>query len=312
MSVRASEPLHQLRRAALVREFHGFRAPPAFGTSCARISWSQPEPALVPPAMLRTLAPYLFLAATVLSLHACMRETRSEPLPTAPLAAESKNSADSKNAADSKSGVDSKSMAESKKPDAAKTKPSAPDAQKEVNLTMEIATFGNGCFWCTEAVFQQLEGVSKVVSGYAGGSVVNPTYRQVCGGDTGHAEALQITFDPKKIEYAKLLEVFWKTHDPTTLDRQGNDSGHQYRSVIFYHSPAQKELAEKAKAALTAAKAFDAPIVTAIEAYTNFYPAEDYHQNYFREHGSEGYCRAIIAPKVEKFRKAFKDLLKHE
>lgn len=177
---------------------------------------------------------------------------------------------------------------------------------------MEIATFGNGCFWCTEAVFQQLEGVEKVVSGYAGGEIKNPTYEQVCSGDTGHAEVLQINYDPDKISYEELLEVFWKTHDPTTLNRQGNDIGTQYRSVIFYHNEAQKQLAEKYKKELDASGAFNDPIVTFIEPITEFYPAENYHQNYFLRNGQQPYCNFLIRPKVEKFRKVFQDKLKKE
>ncbi|CAN5909685.1 peptide-methionine (S)-S-oxide reductase MsrA [soil metagenome] len=175
---------------------------------------------------------------------------------------------------------------------------------------METATFGNGCFWCTEAVFQELEGVEKVVSGYAGGHVANPTYKQVCSGTTGHAEVLQITYDPQKISYEELLEVFWATHDPTTLNRQGNDVGPQYRSIIFYHDKKQRELAEKYKKELDASGAFDRPIVTFIEPLPEFYPAENYHQNYFNTHGSEPYCQFLIRPKVEKFRKVFEGKLK--
>jgi peptide-methionine (S)-S-oxide reductase len=175
---------------------------------------------------------------------------------------------------------------------------------------METATFGNGCFWCTEAVFQELEGVEKVVSGYAGGHVPHPSYKQVCSGTTGHAEVLQITYDPQKISYEELLEVFWATHDPTTLNRQGNDVGPQYRSIIFYHHEKQRELAEKYKKELDASGAFDRPIVTFIEPLPEFYPAENYHQNYFNTHGSEPYCQFLIRPKVEKFRKVFEGKLK--
>ncbi|MCC9165390.1 peptide-methionine (S)-S-oxide reductase MsrA [Pontibacter harenae] len=177
---------------------------------------------------------------------------------------------------------------------------------------MDIATFGNGCFWCTEAVFQQLEGVEKVESGYAGGHVENPTYKQVCTGNTGHAEVLQITYDPQKITYDELLEVFWETHDPTTLNRQGNDIGTQYRSVIFYHNAEQKQLAEKYKEELEASGAFADPIVTTIEPLPEYYPAEDYHQNYFNQNGFQPYCSFVVRPKVEKFRKVFKNKLKAE
>jgi peptide-methionine (S)-S-oxide reductase len=175
---------------------------------------------------------------------------------------------------------------------------------------MEKATFGNGCFWCTEAVFQNLEGVEKVASGYAGGHMENPTYKQVTSGTTGHAEVLQITYDPDKISFADLLEVFWKTHDPTTLNRQGNDIGPQYRSIVLYHNEEQRELAEKYKQELDASGAFPSAIVTTIEPLQEFYPAEDYHQNYFNQHGNEPYCTFVIRPKLEKFRQVFKDKLK--
>lgn len=174
----------------------------------------------------------------------------------------------------------------------------------------DTATFGNGCFWCTEAIFQDLDGVIKVTSGYSGGKVANPSYREVCSGLTGHAECLQIIFDPTIISFDELLEVFWKTHDPTTLNRQGNDVGTQYRSVVFYHSEEQKQLAEKYKKELDASGAFGNPIVTEITPFSKFYPAEDYHQQYYNLNGEEPYCRFVIAPKVEKFRKVFKDKLK--
>jgi peptide-methionine (S)-S-oxide reductase len=175
---------------------------------------------------------------------------------------------------------------------------------------LDTATFGNGCFWCTEAVFQDLKGVMKVTSGYSGGTVKNPSYREVCTGSTGHAECLQIIYDPKVLSYDELLEVFWKTHDPTTLNRQGNDEGTQYRSVVFYHNEKQKELAEKYKKELNASGAYSNPIVTEITPYTVFYKAEDYHQEYFNLHGEEPYCQFVIQPKVEKFRKVFKEKLK--
>jgi peptide-methionine (S)-S-oxide reductase len=174
----------------------------------------------------------------------------------------------------------------------------------------ERATFGAGCFWCTEAVFQQLKGVQSVVSGYSGGHVPNPTYRQVTSGATGHAEVTQIAFDPNVISFADLLEVFWQTHDPTTLDRQGNDVGPQYRSAIFYHSDEQRRLAEHYKQKLDESGGFDAPIITEIAPFTEFYRAESYHQNYFDENPNQPYCAAIVRPKVEKVRKAFKDKLK--
>jgi peptide-methionine (S)-S-oxide reductase len=172
------------------------------------------------------------------------------------------------------------------------------------------ATFGAGCFWCTEAVFDQLKGVHSVVSGYIGGSVKNPTYRQVCSGTTGHAEAVQITYDPAVISYEELLEVFWKTHDPTTLNSQGPDHGTQYRSAIFYHSDEQKQLAEHYLKKLDESGAFSAPIVTQIVPASEFYRAEGYHQNYFAENSGQPYCRAVIRPKVDKVRKVFQDKLK--
>jgi peptide-methionine (S)-S-oxide reductase len=175
---------------------------------------------------------------------------------------------------------------------------------------LERATFGAGCFWCTEAVFQQLRGVRSVVSGYSGGNMTYPTYEQVCTGATGHAEVVQVTFDPTEISFTDLLEVFWQSHDPTTLNRQGNDQGPQYRSVIFYHTPAQRQLAERYKQDLTSSHAFAAPVVTEISRYTGFYPAERYHQNYFVDHPGQRYCSALIRPKVEKVRQVFKDRVK--
>ena len=175
---------------------------------------------------------------------------------------------------------------------------------------LEIATFANGCFWCTEAVFQELKGVKKVLSGYSGGHVENPTYEQVCAKNTGHAESLRIEYDPQQISFDELLEVFWKTHDPTTLNRQGNDVGPQYRSVVFYHNQEQKEKAEKYKNELDASGIFDAPIVTTIEPFTVFYPAEDYHSNYYKRNPSQSYCYYVIKPKMEKFKKIFGDKIK--
>jgi methionine-S-sulfoxide reductase len=174
----------------------------------------------------------------------------------------------------------------------------------------ETATFGSGCFWCTEAVFKRLKGVYSVVSGYSGGHTKNPTYQQVCSGMTGHAEVVQITFDPQQVSYRELLEVFWKTHDPTTPNRQGADSGKQYRSVIFYHNEEQQKLAELYKRKLGAAKAFRARIVTQIAPFREFYPAEDYHQDYFAAHPQQPYCVAVILPKMEKLEKVFHDKLK--
>lgn len=177
---------------------------------------------------------------------------------------------------------------------------------------MELATFGMGCFWCSEAMFSQLKGVQKVQSGFSGGTTVNPSYRDVCTGETGHAEVLQISYDPAEISYAELLKVFFTMHDPTTLNRQGADIGTQYRSVIFTHSPQQRNEALQAIELLTAEKLYPNPIVTQVEDYKNFYPAEDYHNNYFQNNPNEGYCRMVVAPKVEKFQKVFETLLKRE
>ncbi|RMG60404.1 MAG: peptide-methionine (S)-S-oxide reductase [Bacteroidetes bacterium] len=177
---------------------------------------------------------------------------------------------------------------------------------------MAQATFGNGCFWCTEAVFQQLEGVSQVVPGYAGGHVKNPSYKEVCTGNTGHAEVLRIEFDPEVISYEELLEVFWRTHDPTTLNRQGNDVGTQYRSVIFYHDDAQRLAAEASKAAAQESGLWRDPIVTEITPLNNFYPAEDYHHNYFNNNPGQPYCMFVVGPKVRKFRDAFASKLKED
>jgi peptide-methionine (S)-S-oxide reductase len=172
----------------------------------------------------------------------------------------------------------------------------------------EIATLGGGCFWCVEAVYQDLKGVLKVESGYTGGHVDNPTYREICTGATGHAEVIQVTFDPAVISFEDILRVFFTVHDPTTLNRQGNDSGTQYRSAIFYHSEAQKTTAEAIKK--EAQEAWDDPIVTEITALDKFYKAEDYHQNYYKDNPNQPYCSFVIAPKVKKFREKFKDRLK--
>lgn len=186
-----------------------------------------------------------------------------------------------------------------------------PKTVVSIDSNLQVATFGNGCFWCTEAIFQQLKGVEKVVSGYSGGFVENPTYEQVCDKNTGHAEVLQIAYNPIIISFDELLEVFWKTHDPTTLNQQGADIGPQYRSVIFYHSTEQEQKAKSYLQALDKAGAYNKPIVTAIEPFTNFYSAEAYHQNYYNANGgSNGYCRMVIRPKVEKFREVFKNKLK--
>lgn len=180
----------------------------------------------------------------------------------------------------------------------------------EQNTRLEIATFGSGCFWCTEAIFERVNGVTRVVSGYSGGTVDNPTYKDVCTGTTGHAECTQITFNPAIISYDELLEIFWKMHDPTTLNRQGNDVGTQYRSVIFYHNEGQKQKAEFYKNKLTEEKIWDKLIVTEITKFEKFYPAEDYHQEYYDNNPNQGYCAFVITPKVEKFEKIFKDKLK--
>lgn len=193
--------------------------------------------------------------------------------------------------------------------------PESPDERKREqheggsSKDLEIATFANGCFWCTEAVFEQLRGVSDVVSGYIGGKVKNPTYEQVCSGMTGHAEAVQVTYDPNEISYSDLLHVFWKTHDPTTLNRQGHDVGTQYRSAVFFHNEEQRTLAEKTKQKLSESKAFDDPIVTEITEASKFYPAEAKHQDFYRNHPDQGYCSMVIRPKLDKFQKAFSDKL---
>lgn len=172
------------------------------------------------------------------------------------------------------------------------------------------ATFGNGCFWCTEAIFRELRGVESVRSGYSGGHTDNPSYKEVCTGDTGHAEVVRIEYDADAISFEEILEVFWKTHDPTTLNRQGNDVGTQYRSVIFYHDEGQRQIAEDYKNQLGNAGIWSDPIVTEITPFEKFYPAEDYHDNYLASHGNEPYCAFVVRPKVEKFKKAFSDKLK--
>ena len=190
-------------------------------------------------------------------------------------------------------------------------KQSSPTKKGTMNSAKpDTATFAAGCFWCVEAVFQNVKGVESVRSGYSGGTVPNPTYKQVCDGTTGHAEACQIVYDPAQVSYAELLEVFWQTHDPTTLNRQGNDAGTQYRSSIFYHDEEQKRMAEHYKKELDSSGAFDAPIVTEIVPFKEFYKAEDYHQNYYVENSAQPYCMFVIRPKVEKFKKAFKSKLK--
>lgn len=174
----------------------------------------------------------------------------------------------------------------------------------------EIATFAAGCFWCVEAQYQELDGVEKVESGYIGGHVANPSYKQVCTGTTGHAEACNVYYNPAKISYDELLAAFWMAHDPTQLNRQGNDVGTQYRSAIFYHNEEQKKKAEEYKHKLNEEHAFNGPVVTEISPYTTFYKAEDYHQDYYKENGSQPYCVFVVKPKLDKFRKVFKDKLK--
>ena len=175
---------------------------------------------------------------------------------------------------------------------------------------LDTAIFGAGCFWCVEAIFQQLEGVEKVASGYSGGARENPTYDQVCSGATGHAEVIKVIYDPAKISFVDLLEVFWGVHDPTTLNRQGADVGTQYRSVIFYTSENQKKLAEEYKSKLNSSGAFPQPVVTEISPLKSFYVAENYHQNYFNENGNQPYCSLVIKPKLDKFKKVFGDKMK--
>lgn len=185
-----------------------------------------------------------------------------------------------------------------------------PSAPAPFPANTRLATFGAGCFWCVEAVFQELDGVVSVESGYAGGHAPDPTYEKVCSGQTGHAEVCQVRYDPSRLRYETLLEVFWQTHDPTTPDRQGADVGTQYRSVIFTHDDEQMKLAEEYKRKLDASGAFDTAIVTQLVPFTTFHKAENYHQDYFRLHGSQPYCRRVIGPKVEKFRKVFAERLK--
>jgi len=179
------------------------------------------------------------------------------------------------------------------------------------NAKLETIYLGEGCFWCTEAFFQRINGVISVESGYGGGFVENPTYEQVCDKNTGHVELAKVVFDPAIVSFDEILEIFWKTHDPTTLDQQGNDIGPQYKSVVYYVTETQKQVAQKYKEALDKSGAFSAPIVTTIEPFKNYYPAENYHQNYYNSNTNQGYCRFVIAPKLEKFEKVFKDKLKH-
>jgi peptide-methionine (S)-S-oxide reductase len=174
----------------------------------------------------------------------------------------------------------------------------------------EVATLGGGCFWCVEAVFDELRGVSSVESGYAGGRTANPTYEQVCSGATGHAEVVRVTFDPREVSFKEILEVFFTAHDPTTLNRQGADVGTQYRSVIYYHDERQREVAEQTIRELNEANIWDGTIVTEVAPLSNYYEAEEYHQEYFARNPGQGYCRVVVAPKVAKFRQRFRDRLK--
>lgn len=185
-----------------------------------------------------------------------------------------------------------------------------PKTNTKIPQGYEMATLGSGCFWCIEAIYQELKGVEKVKSGYSGGHIADPTYRQVTSGTTGHAEVIQFLFDPKILTFSEILEIFWSTHDPTTLNRQGADVGPQYRSAVFYHSDTQKQEAEFYKKKLEDEEAFGRPIVTEITPFNNFYVAEDYHQNYFNDNGMQPYCQIVVRPKVEKFKKAFAEKLK--
>lgn len=180
----------------------------------------------------------------------------------------------------------------------------------ENSSILEVATLGGGCFWCMEAVYNQLKGIKKIDSGYSGGSIINPTYGQVSTGQTGHAEVVQLLYDPTIISYNEILKIFFTTHDPTTLNRQGADQGTQYRSVIFYHNEEQKKIAEQIIKELNTEEFFDSPIVTKVEPFEVFYPAEDYHKNYFQKHPEQPYCQIVISPKVTKLRKKFSDKLK--
>ncbi len=189
--------------------------------------------------------------------------------------------------------------------------PTMPTNNPSITEKSDTATFAAGCFWCVEAQFQDLKGVEQVISGFMGGHTPNPTYKEVCTGQTGHAEVCNIIYDPSVISYDELLAAFFYAHDPTQLNRQGNDTGTQYRSVIFYHNEAQKEAATAAIDRLEKEQVYEAPIVTKIEPAATFYKAEDYHQNYYNQNGEQGYCRYVIQPKVEKFEKVFKNKLKH-
>lgn len=187
---------------------------------------------------------------------------------------------------------------------------SLPKTVVQIPENLEVITLGAGCFWCTEAVFQRLNGVEKVISGYSGGFVVSPSYQEICTGTTGHAEVVQVYFDPKKIGLVSILEIFWATHDPTTLNRQGSDTGAQYRSAVFFHNPEQEAIVKSFKKQLDEAMVFENPIVTEITDFSNFYPAENYHQDYYSQNGSQPYCQFVIRPKVDKLKKYFRDKLK--
>ncbi|HSU27722.1 MAG TPA: peptide-methionine (S)-S-oxide reductase MsrA [Chitinophagaceae bacterium] len=188
----------------------------------------------------------------------------------------------------------------------------AGNANDMSEIKTDTATFANGCFWCTEAIFNELDGVLSAVSGYSGGHTINPDYKSVCTGETGHAESLQITYDPSKISFDDLLEVFWKTHDPTSLNRQGADVGTQYRSAVFYHNDEQRQKAEHYKKEIDKSGAYEKPIVTEITPFSTFYPAENYHQQYFENNeNTNPYCKVVIRPKLDKFRKVFRDKLKY-
>lgn len=206
--------------------------------------------------------------------------------------------------------VKSKTSSENKSIEISKEKKSEKKNKMNTNTNYEVATLGGGCYWCMEAVFQRLDGVIKVESGFAGGHVKNPSYAAVCTGTTGHAEVIHITFDSTKVPFSEILKVFFTMHDPTTLNQQGNDIGTQYRSAIFYHNQAQKEVSQKIIAELNAAKAYPTPIVTEVTKFDVFYKAEDYHQNYYNDNKKQGYCQYVIQPKIEKFEKVFKDKLK--
>jgi peptide-methionine (S)-S-oxide reductase len=196
-------------------------------------------------------------------------------------------------------------------PQAETNKQTKPTSKKSMNTNLDTATFGGGCYWCVEAIYQQLNGVISVASGFSGGQRDNPTYEQVCSGASGHAEVIQIVYDPSIISFDELLEVFWTVHDPTTLNRQGADVGTQYRSVIFYHNEEQKRTAELYKKKLNDEGAFPNPVVTEISAFTKFFKGPDYHQNYYNENSNQPYCSIVIKPKLDKFEKVFKNKIKH-